>query len=83
VFSSIEEEAEFWDTHSLEDFADELEEVNDFHIDAFLSDQGLLLRLTDEQREELEKIAEANDTNIGDIVFQLIDERIAADRKSS
>ena len=29
VFKTIEEEADFWDTHSLEEFADELEEVTD------------------------------------------------------
>ncbi len=28
-FRSIEEEAEFWDTHSFTDFEDELEEVTD------------------------------------------------------
>ncbi len=29
TFSTIEEEAAFWDTHSFEEFADELEEVTD------------------------------------------------------
>ncbi|MSP12019.1 MAG: hypothetical protein EXR62_03570 [Chloroflexi bacterium] len=29
TFKTIEEEAEFWDTHSITDFLDELEEVTD------------------------------------------------------
>jgi len=29
TFKTIEEEAEFWDTHSIEEFADELETVTD------------------------------------------------------
>jgi hypothetical protein len=82
-FKSIEEEAEFWDTHSTADFEDEFEDVDDFQINAALASGRLTLFLSDEQLQALENIAAGEGTNVGDIVFKLIDQRLAAERKSA
>ena len=83
AFKTIEEEAEFWDTHSTADFEDEFEDVDDFRIDTVLSEGRLTLFLSDDQLDALEKIATTEGTNVGDIVFKLIEERLAAERKSA
>ena len=83
VFNSIEEEAEFWDTHSLEDFADELEEVDDFRIDAIRSPGKLTLFLDENKLRSLEEKASEHGVNIADLVFQWIDEGLASHEKPS
>ena len=80
-FKSIEEEAEFWDTHSTADFEDEFEDVDDFRIDAVQSRGRLTLFLEDETIQSLERIAAAEQTNVADVVFKLIEERIAAEQR--
>ena len=44
TFGTVEEEAAFWDTHSFEEFADELEEVDDHRFVAIRTTDGLTVR---------------------------------------
>lgn len=44
-FSTLEEEAEFWETHSLTDYIDELEDV-DFHVEGTFEDTYLAIQVT-------------------------------------
>ena len=80
-FASREEEAEFWDTHDITDFLDELRPVK-VTVSKNLS-QGLTVRLNADDREALARLAE--EQGIGPstlariwIKKQLRDERAAS-----
>lgn len=45
-FKSLEEESDFWDTHSVIDFWDELEEVKGHFVDARPANKRLVKRTT-------------------------------------
>ena len=60
-FASIAEEAEFWDTHDLTDYWDELRPIR-VRVADDLSD-GLTVRLARADREELER--RANEHGVG------------------
>ena len=54
-FKSIEEEAEFWDTHDTTEFEDEFEEVEVKFARPLLK-RGLTIRLEEETIEELRRL---------------------------
>lgn len=54
-FASVEEEAEFWDTHDLTDFLDELHPVS-IRVSPNLS-SGMTIRLDPADRDTLGRIA--------------------------
>jgi predicted DNA binding CopG/RHH family protein len=58
-FATVEEEAEFWDTHSFEDFADELEPVTDTKFVRARHTRAITVRLEEETYEALSKEAQA------------------------
>jgi len=63
TFKTIEEEAAFWDTHSSEDFADELTPVEDVKFVKARSRKALTVRVDEETFEELTR--EASEKGIG------------------
>ncbi len=63
TFKTIEEEADFWDTHSSEDFADELTPVEDVKFVKARSRKALTVRVDEETFEELTR--EASEKGIG------------------
>jgi len=56
-FSSVEEEAKFWDTHDTTEFEDEWEEVTDIVFVAAQPKDGIWLRFDDAVLAELTRIA--------------------------
>ena len=58
VFKSIEEEAEFWDTHDTEEFTDELEEVKVKFARPLKHKRMLTLELDEETFNQMKKLAE-------------------------
>ena len=62
-FATVEEEAEFWDTHSFEDFADELEPVTDVKFVRARHTRAITVRLEEETYEALSK--EAQEKGVG------------------
>ena len=56
-FATIEEEAEFWDTHDTTEFEDEFEEVTDHVFIGLLHDGRLILWLDPEQAAALTRQA--------------------------
>ena len=58
-FATVEEEAEFWDTHSIEDFADEFETVTDVKFVRARHTRAITVRLEEETYEALSKEAQA------------------------
>ncbi len=58
-FETVEEEAEFWDTHSFEEFEDELEEVTDVRFVVRRQTEGVTVRFDPQTLARLKKIAQA------------------------
>ncbi|HEV2583922.1 MAG TPA: CopG family antitoxin [Ktedonobacteraceae bacterium] len=63
TFKTIEEEAAFWDTHSSEEFADELIPVEDVAFVKTRSKKALTVRFDEDTLEELAR--EAREKGIG------------------
>ncbi|HEY7351067.1 MAG TPA: CopG family antitoxin [Ktedonobacterales bacterium] len=63
TFNTIEEEAAFWDTHSIEEFADELELVTDVKFVKARQKKSLTVRLEENSFEALS--SEARERGIG------------------
>lgn len=72
---SIQELAEFWDTHDLTDFEDELEEVNDA---VFESATVIPLNLESEEAEAVRRIAEAKGIADAELIRGWVREKILA-----
>src|SRR5690348_10461074 len=53
TFNTVEEEAAFWDTHSIEEFADELEPVTDVKFVKARPRKALIVRLEENSFEAL------------------------------
>ncbi len=63
TFKTIEEEAAFWDTHSNEEFADELTTVENVKFVKAYSKKALTVRFDEDTFEELTR--EAREKGIG------------------
>ena len=63
TFKTLEEEAAFWDTHSSEEFADELTPVEDVKFVKARSKKALTVRVDEDMFEELSR--EAREKGIG------------------
>jgi hypothetical protein len=83
VFNSVEEEAEFWDTHDSTEFADEFEDVDDIEFVGVISRGYISMRMDDHTLDELQKCAEAKDVALADLLYTWIEERLDAERKSA
>jgi len=70
---SVEELAQFWDTHDLTDFEGELEEVRER---VFERQTVVRVRLQPEEGEALKKVAESRGVSHADLVRQWVLERI-------
>lgn len=73
-FASIEEEAEFWDTHDTTDYEDEFQPVQ-LRFAKDLSDR-LTLRLEPELRAQLDGVAREQGVAMADLVHAWIVERL-------
>ncbi len=73
---SIKPLAEFWDTHDLTDFQDELEEVGEV---VFQPGTTLRVCLGPEEVKEVEKIALAQGVGCGELLRQWVLEKIVTD----
>jgi predicted DNA binding CopG/RHH family protein len=58
-FQTIEEEAEFWDTHSITDFLDEMEEVTDAKFVRARLKKGVTIRLDEDKLADLRQEAKS------------------------
>jgi hypothetical protein len=74
---SIEELAQFWDTHDVTEFEDELEEVEEPVFDR--GPQAVMrIRLLPEQAEALKRIAESRGVDQADLVREWVSEKLRA-----
>jgi len=70
---SIQELAQFWDTHDLTDFEDELEEVTE---PVFERSTMVKIPLQPDEMESLKEIAESRGVAYADLVRQWVLEKI-------
>jgi predicted DNA binding CopG/RHH family protein len=77
-FKSVDEEMEFWDTHSPEEFLDELEVVDNVEFPKPRLKQ-ISLRLSPWQIDRLKRIAAAKGIGYQTMVRMWITERMASD----
>src|SRR5438270_5628282 len=82
TFKTIEEEAAFWDTHSSEEFADELTPIENVKFVKARSKKALTVRFDEDTFEELAR--EASEKGIGPstLARMLILEHLRARRVS-
>jgi hypothetical protein len=78
TFRTVEEEAEFWDTHDSADFEDELEEVTDLLFFAVQSKDELVLRITGDDLAALVERAREVDTTPARLAYDWIQEWLGA-----
>jgi hypothetical protein len=81
-FATIEEEAEFWDTHSSTDFEDEFEVVTDVRFVKTGPTRGLIVRLEREPFARLRQLARAQGVDVTTLVQRWIEERLGASHPS-
>lgn len=70
---SIEELAQFWDTHDLTDFADELEEVRE---PVFSQQKTVVLHLKPSEAEAVRDIADAKGVAEADLIRSWVLEKL-------
>lgn len=68
TFTSNEEEARFWDTHSVTDFENETEDVDIVVELAKPRDETLVVRLQKNMKDKLERVAVKKGINISTLV---------------
>lgn len=69
---SIQELAQFWDTHDLTDFADELEEVAE---PVFARETVINVHLSAAEAATIERIAQAKGVDLGVLIHEWVVEK--------
>lgn len=69
---SIEELAEFWDSHDLTDFDEQLEEVTE---PVFEREPAVTIRLSREEAEAVKRIARSRGIDSADLIRQWVEEK--------
>jgi predicted DNA binding CopG/RHH family protein len=75
-FATVEEEAEFWDTHSFEDFADEIEPATDAKFVRARHTRAITVRLEEETYKALSKEAQAKGVGTSTLTRMLLLEHL-------
>ena len=79
-FRTIEEAAEFFDTHDMADYADDWEEVSDVRFEAAQPKDGIWLRFDDETLAAITQLARDRRTSPTGMARRWILERLRAER---
>ncbi len=64
-FDSIQEMAQFWDTHDLTDFADEIEEVTET---VFERETAIEMHLEPQEVQAVQEIAQSEGIDLADLI---------------
>ncbi len=83
TFKTIEEEAAFWDTHSSEEFADELTPVENVKFVKARSKKALTVRFDEDMFEELTEEAREKGIGPSTLARMVILEHLRARRRAS
>jgi len=82
TFKTIEEEAAFWDTHSSEEFADELTHVENVKFVKAHSKKALTVRFDEDMFEELTQEAREKGIGPSTLARMIILEHLRARRRA-
>lgn len=77
-FKTYEEEANFWDTHSITDFEDETENVEIIFDLKKKRDDTLVLRLQKSLKDRMEKMARNKGLNVSTLARMWLIEKLQA-----
>jgi predicted DNA binding CopG/RHH family protein len=69
---SIQELAQFWDSHDLTDFAEELEEVS---VPAFERGTAVTIHLSSDEAEAVKRIARSKGIDSADLIREWVEEK--------
>jgi predicted DNA binding CopG/RHH family protein len=69
---SIAELAQFWDSHDLTDFAEELEEVSE---PVFERERSVTIHLSSEEAEAVNRIARSKGIDPADLIHEWVEEK--------
>ncbi len=83
TFKTIEEEAEFWDTHDTTEFEDEFEEVTDVRFVKYQPKKVITVRLGEDTLAALTKEAHEKDIGLSTLVRMWILEHLQERDKTS
>ncbi len=84
VFTSVKEEAEFWDTHDVTDFLDELEITSGIYQPKVGEKKTVMtIRIAPTLREEVEKVAQSYDISASSLVRMWIVDQLRALHRSN
>ena len=76
IFKNYEDEAKFWDTHSVTDFEDETKEVDIVFELEKPRDETLVLRMQKSMKDQLGKIASKKGINISTLARIWLHEKL-------
>ncbi len=76
-FDTIEEIAEFWDTHSSADYPEAFGEEVEFEVDLRSSSRGLRVRVEKNLGQKLEHLAAKQDIAVETLINVWLSERLA------
>lgn len=80
-FQTIEEEAEFWDTHSLVDYLDDTEPV-EIKVDLGRAKKKISIPLESDISQQIEELAARKGLSFSTLVTLWLKERLAQEKKS-
>ena len=83
TFQTVEEEAEFWDTHDTTEFEDEFEEVTDVTFVRGWTPNSIVVQLDEPTLAALTERAFAQNIGVTTLVRQWIHERLGVDSARS
>jgi hypothetical protein len=83
TFRTVEEEAEFWDTHDITEFEDELEEVTDIVFGSIQSKDQLILRIMGDDLTALVERAQEQGVSPAALARSWIQERLGTASSAS
>ena len=79
-FKTYEEEAKFWDTHSISDYWDEFEDVDIVFDLQKKKEETLVLKLQKNVKDKLDKAARARGLNISTLARMWLMERLQSSK---
>ncbi len=75
-FKTIQEEAEFWDTHSFAEFWDELEDVDIVFKLKKPRDETVILRVQKDIKDKIDRLARSKGLNLSTLVRMWMIEKL-------
>ncbi len=80
-FKSLKEEREFWDTHSVAEYLDELKETNEIVFERPPLKRNFQMRLDDATINRLKKLAEAKGVDVSTLIRTWIKQHLDKELK--